>query len=226
METMMKPPPQQPKAVVLLSGGQDSTTALAWAVKKYGRGNVHALSIDYGQRHAKEITAAVAIAKMLRAPHRVASVRVDLSGTLASGEPSTLAARIGASPAMVPGRNLILLSMAAGYASSIGADVLIIGACEADAAAFPDCRPAFLIAAEGALGAALSEPMRIVAPLLALSKAATVAMARGIPGCWEALALSWTCYAGGDVPCGECTACVARIKGFADAGEIDPAVAA
>jgi 7-cyano-7-deazaguanine synthase len=220
----MTPLPQKPKAIVLLSGGADSTIALAWATKKYGRGNVHALTVDYGQKHAREITAAAAIAKVFRTPHRVASVRVDLSGTLINAEPSDLSVRIGASHAMVPGRNMILLSMAAGYAASQGADTIIIGACELDAAGFPDCRLEFLNAAEVAFRAALGEPLRIVAPLLAMSKAATVVMARSLPKCWDALALSWTCYAGGDTPCGECAACLARAQGFASVGEIDPAV--
>jgi len=201
-------------AVVLLSGGQDSTTALAWAAKTYGRKSVHALSIDYGQRHSRELASAVQIAKALRVPHRVASVRLDLASSLTGGGGSVV----------VPMRNAILLSMAAGYAASIGADVVVIGACETDAAGFPDCRPEFLLAWEKSASLALGTPMRVCAPLLAMSKAAAVKLAREL-GAWDALALSWTCYEGGERPCGGCSACIARARGFSDAGETDPALA-
>jgi 7-cyano-7-deazaguanine synthase len=203
-------------AVVLLSGGQDSTTALAWAVKTYGRKNVHALSVDYGQRHSRELTAAVAIAKRFRVPHRIGSLRLSLSSSLTGGVGSVV----------VPHRNSMLLDMAAGHAKSddVGADVIVIGACEADAAGFMDCRPEFLLAWEKAARLAHERPISICAPLLEMSKAATVRLAREL-NAWEALALSWTCYEGGERPCGECTACIARARGFAEAGEIDPALA-
>lgn len=218
------PPPFRPRAVVLLSGGADSAIAAAWAQRQYKRKNFHALTVDYGQRHAREVQSAVAVAKLFGTPHRVASVRIDLAGTLTTGEASELSERIGANPAMVPGRNMILLSMAAGYAASIGADTLIIGACEEDSPGFPDCHPAFIAHAQTALTAALGTSIRVVAPLLRMTKAATIALARTLPGGWEALALSWTCYEGGEKPCGACTACLARARGFEQSGETDPAV--
>jgi 7-cyano-7-deazaguanine synthase len=211
-------------AVVLLSGGMDSTIVLAWALRQYGRDFTHALSIDYGQRHARELEAAVRIAKHFRVSHRVASVRIDLAGSLVDAYDADLSRRANVSPDIVPMRNAILLSMAAGYAARAGADTVCIGACEMDVAGFPDCRPEFLSAAQHAFTLATGEPISIVAPLLAMGKGATVKLARELPGCWDALALSWTCYRGGEQPCGECSACVARADGFAHAGECDPAM--
>jgi 7-cyano-7-deazaguanine synthase len=210
-------------AVVLLSGGADSAIALAWARMEYGA--VHAFSVDYGQKHARELEAAVLIAKHLRVPHRTASLRMDLGGSLTSDDTSH-AESIGASTAMVPGRNAILLDMAAAYAVKVGADTVVIGACGADAGGFPDCRPEFLVAQRRSMSLAMGAPIQLVAPLLVMTKAATLTLARTLPKAWDALGMSWSCYLGGERPCGECGACVARAKGFADAGETDPALVA
>jgi 7-cyano-7-deazaguanine synthase len=209
-------------AVVLLSGGADSAIALAWARMEYG--SVHAFSIDYGQKHIRELEAAVKIAKLMRVPHSGGSLRMELDGSLAGGD-TTHAESIGASTAMVPGRNAMLLDMAAAKAIRVGADTVVIGACLADSLGFPDCRPEFLVAHRRSMALSMGKPIELVAPLLVMTKAATLKLARTLPRAWEALALSWSCYLGGERPCGECGACVARAKGFADAGETDPALA-
>lgn len=210
-------------AVVLLSGGLDSAVALAWAVKTYGLTKVHALSVDYGQRNVRELKSAIAIAKMFKISHRISAVRLDLGGELVSGTPSELSKRTKTSPAVVPARNSILLSMAAGYAATVGADVLVIGACATDAANFPDCTFSFLEKLEKAISTGLGEHIYICAPLLSLSKEEIVNMAKVTDRAWDAVKLSWSCYKDGDAPCGSCSACSFRSEGFIKAQSADPA---
>lgn len=212
--------------VVLLSGGMDSAVALALVRQKYRRDDVHTLSVDYGQRHAQELSSAVAISKAFRVRHRVASVRVDLAGELTSGTASEVAVRTGASPAMVPMRNAILLSMASGYAASVGASSVVIGACADDAVGFPDCRPEFLRAWATVAQLALNEQMSVIAPFVSMTKAQIVRLAFVTPGAWHALRLSRSCYLEAPAPCGSCSACVARARGFEEAKFADPALEA
>jgi 7-cyano-7-deazaguanine synthase len=216
------------RAVVLLSGGQDSTTCLYWARPRFDA--VHAVSIDYGQRHRTELVAAAEIARMAGVTHEVLSLHalsalggnalvnnalpVDGSGGL-GGLPSTF----------VPMRNVLFLTLAAARAVLLGGRpaVVVCGACETDFSGYPDCRRATMDAAERALSLAVDAPVRIDTPLMALDKAETVRLARSLPGCWEALALSVTCYQGLRPGCGACPACELRARGFAEAGEADPA---
>lgn len=194
-------------AIVLLSGGLDSTVCIYWARSRYER--VRAVSVDYGQRHKRELVAAKKIA------------------TLAGVELRTLKASIPWPPMagdVLPGRNTILLGIASAHLTAWsggeGGDV-VIGCCGADAAVFHDCRPEFLLAAGKAAALGLGVPVNVVAPLVDRSKAQTILIAREV-GAFDALAHSWTCYRGGDSPCGECSSCVARARGFAEAGEVDP----
>jgi hypothetical protein len=100
---------------------------------------------------------------------------------------------------------------------------VVCGACETDYSGYPDCRRSTLDAVEGALSLAVDGRVRVVTPLMALTKADTVRLARTLPGCWEALALSVTCYHGRRPGCGGCPACVLRSRGFTEAFEADPA---
>lgn len=208
----------------------DSAIALAYL----GAVNVRALAIDYGQTHFRELEAARAIAKLLRVSFRLASVRAVLAGALVDGSVAELATERAFSPAMVPGRNMIFLSLAAAYAGSVGADQVWIGACADDREGFPDCRHAFFRAAENALALGLGTGLRINEPLLHMDKKQLVEFARTIPKAWDSIALSWSCYHPRSLegvsalpvvlPCLECGACLARARGFAEAGETDPAV--
>lgn len=100
---------------------------------------------------------------------------------------------------------------------------IVTGVCETDFSGYPDCRRATMDALELALSHAVARPVRVVTPLMYLSKAETVRLARRLPGCWEALARSVTCYHGSRPGCGTCPACELRARGFAEAGERDPA---
>lgn len=223
------------KAIVLLSGGQDSTTSLFWAKMHYDE--VDAVSIFYGQRHAAELQAAREIAEMAGVPHFQAEApilqRLSDSALVDSGKELTGAGgRVdtampqGLPSSFVPGRNMLFLATAAAVAVKHGARDIVTGVCQTDFSGYPDCRREFIDAMEKAATLAMPSscgPIRIITPLMYLTKAETVHMARRLPGAWEALARSITCYNGKRPGCGTCPACELRAKGFAEAGIADPA---
>ncbi len=218
-------------AVVLLSGGMDSATALAVAAASHR--SVHCLTVLYGQRHAREVRSARNLARFFHVDrHHV--VRLPLGPLLRSALTNRSrplphagrAARRGAIPATyVPARNTILLSVALGYAESVGADSVYIGANAIDYSGYPDCRPEYFRAFEHlarlATRAGVEQrwALRVEAPLLRLSKADIVRLGERLGVPW---AMTWSCYAGGVRPCGRCDSCVLRAKGFAEAGRPDP----
>jgi 7-cyano-7-deazaguanine synthase len=224
-------------SIVLLSGGQDSTTCL-FAELDRGR-NVRALTLTYGQRHASEVDAARRVAAIAGVPHDVhhlavlselgGSALVDGGKLTADGGRADDACPGGLPSSFVPGRNLVFLAVAAAYAVRWGAHTIVTGVCQTDYSGYPDCRREFVDAMELAAALAMpssSRPLRIETPLMLVTKAETVAMARRIPGCWEAIAQTVTCYEGMRPGCGECPACLLRARGFADAGEVDPCATA
>jgi 7-cyano-7-deazaguanine synthase len=222
------------KAVVLLSGGLDSATTLAVA-RKNGY-EVFALSFDYGQRHGRELQGARKIASFFDVgEHLVLKIPLgELGGSALTDKRIHIPSgkgpwREGASiPATyVPGRNLILLSFAAAYAEVLGAEAVFIGANALDYSGYPDCRPEFLrrferTVAKGTRRGVSGKPLRIIAPLLHLSKADIVRLGAslGVP-----FLLTWSCYRGGKRPCGRCDSCLIRAKGFAEAKMKDPLIA-
>ncbi|MCC8076087.1 MAG: 7-cyano-7-deazaguanine synthase QueC [Clostridiales bacterium] len=225
------------KALVLSSGGVDSTTALALAVEQYGRENVVALSISYGQKHDKEISSAKAVAQH----YGVEQLFLDLTDIFQYSDCSLLrqsdediplesyAEQIeetgGETPVStyVPFRNGLFLSCAASIALSKGCGVLIYGAHADDAAgfAYPDCSPAFHQAMDAAVYEGSGHQLRIEAPFVRWTKAQVVkkGLELGVP--YE---LTWSCYQGGDKPCGQCGTCLDRAKAFAENGVPDPAL--
>jgi 7-cyano-7-deazaguanine synthase len=214
------------KGVVLFSGGQDSTTCLYWAKVVFDE--VQALSFDYGQKHRVELDAGAAIAELAGVERAVVAVPsfAQLSDTALVGS-QDIAQPDGELPTtFLPGRNLVFLSIAAGLAAERGIADIVTGICQTDYSGYPDCRDEFRIAMEQAASVGTAQVLRIHAPLMWLTKAETVRLARRLPGCWDALALSHTCYKGQRPACGECPACRLRAKGFADAGETDPACVA
>jgi 7-cyano-7-deazaguanine synthase len=224
------------KAMVVLSGGQDSTTCLYWAKAVFKE--VHAVTFDYGQRHALELDAARTVARMAGvASHEV----VEVPGVLRSRSPLTdpnveletysdfesMDAIIGdrVELTFVPMRNAFFLTLAANLALARDCYHLVTGVCQQDNANYPDCRQTFIEAQESTINEALGiDTFRIHAPLMSLSKAEIVRFAQQIPGCMDAMAYSHTCYAGQFPPCGECHSCVLRAHGFAQAGVSDPLV--
>ena len=223
-----------PRAVVLLSGGLDSTTALA--VAKSRGFELFALSVDYGQRHRVELERAAAVARALGASeHR--TVKLDLRAIGGSaltddiGVPkdrSDDAIGHGVPVTYVPARNTILLGLALGYAETVGAFDLFIGANVLDYSGYPDCRPEFLEAFERLANLATKAAVeghgtfRVHAPLLRLTKADIIreGLRRGVD-----FSLTLSCYdPDADArACGRCDSCRLRLKGFAEAGLRDPA---
>ena len=232
------------KALVILSGGQDSTTCLFWAVNLWGAENVHAITFNYGQRHAVEMVAARQVA--MRAGINT-HIMVDVSGgILQSSSPLTdLKAELEQytdaeqmeqvigdrrEDTFVPMRNALFLTIAANRAEAMGIRNIVLGVCQMDNANYDDCRQVFLDATEQYINTALGHDhrgtprIRLVAPLMLLTKADTVRMARDLPGCWEALAYSHTSYDGKYPPTGMNHANVLRADGFEKAGLPDPLV--
>lgn len=225
------------KALVLCSGGVDSTTLLAGAVARFGAENVYALSISYGQRHIREIEAARAVA----AHYGVEQRFLDLEAIFADSACSLLAhsdeavptgaygeqqetAEGGVVSTYVPFRNGLFLSSAASMALSLGCEVVLYGAHHDDAAgnAYPDCSMEFVEAMNRAIVEGTGGELVLEAPFVALAKADIVreGLALGVP--YE---LTWSCYEGGEVPCGVCATCLDRAAAFAANGVEDPALA-
>lgn len=214
-------------AVVLLSGGQDSTTCLAWALENFEA--VHAVSFYYGQRHRREINAACDIAAEAGVAHHHV---LDLSRLFDQVAKSALLERgtdIGAQshhdpglPAsFVPYRNVYFITTAAAYAYQHGIGNLVAGICQTDYSGYPDCRNEFAKAINTALTLASAQPLEIHTPLMWMTKAETVEMIHDM-GCESLLRWSHTCYEGAVPPCLQCPACVLRAKGFTEAGVPDP----
>lgn len=217
------------EALVVLSGGQDSATCMAWAATVFDK--IHALSFDYGQRHKRELESALAIAEMFGASMSIVGVdalRANPSSGLTRSDidVSTIDPDTALPKSFVPGRNLIFLTSASSIALSRGIHDVVTGVCQTDFSGYPDCRRDTIDALERAinLGNAGLGGVRIHTPLMHLTKAETVLLAKRLNLGWEAIAKSWTCYEGGEKPCGICPACVLRMKGFSEAGLPDPAI--
>ncbi len=210
-------------ALVLFSGGQDSTTCLFWALERFSQ--VRTVSFDYGQRHRIELDAVRKITRLAGVPSRVITISGfrELGGNALTDE---IDVNVQAGPdklpnTFVPGRNLIFLSYAAAYAYQLGIKDLVAGVCQTDYSGYPDCRQNTIEALQLALSLGMDTPFIIHTPLMDLTKAETVRLAREV-GAMEALAFSHTCYNGDFPPCGECPACVLRARGFSEAGVADP----
>ena len=225
------------RVVVLLSGGIDSTTCLALAIKAYGAEQVLALTTFYGQKHKKELEAARAVSRY----YGVAQHEADLTQAFVYSNCSLLAqsseaikhesyasqlAELGGSGTVatyVPFRNGLFLAFAASIAVSVGAEVVYYGAHADDAAgrAYPDCTPEF----EEAMGRAIYEgsghTCSLEAPLLNLNKAGVVKTGLELKAPYE---LTWSCYEGGERPCGTCGTCRDRAQAFKANGVVDPAL--
>jgi 7-cyano-7-deazaguanine synthase len=229
-----------PKALVVLSGGQDSTTCLFWAKQKFDE--VHAITFDYGQRHALEIDAAHTVARMAgAASHEVVSVPnclVSASPLISENSLEQYASHaamekiIGGrrEATFVPMRNALFLTIAANRAEALGIPNLVTGVCAMDNANYDDCRAIFINAAQFYINTALGHDHRgtpsikIHAPLMYMTKAETVQLSSELPGCWEALAHSHTSYDGKYPPTDMNHANVLRAEGFLQAGLPDPLV--
>ena len=228
------------KALVVLSGGQDSTTCLFWARQRFDE--IHAVTFDYGQKHARELDAALIVAKRAGvASHEIVKVGPILAGRSPLTNPAEELERYESFEQMdrvigdrveltfVPMRNALFIVLAANRAACLGINDLVTGVCQQDNANYPDCRQVFIDATRGMIDEALGlcggdAGFLIHAPLMNLSKAQSIALAKTLPGCMEALAYSHTSYAGDYPPLDQNHASVLRAQGFLEAGEPDPLV--
>ncbi len=209
--------------VVIYSGGMDSFTLLNLALARGHK--VHALSFDYGQRHVRELDSARAVCADLGLPHQILDIRsvnAAMAGSSLTSElpvPEGHYEEDGMKATVVPNRNMILLSLATGYAVTVGASAVWYGAHGGDHAIYPDCRPEFVEKMDAVCRIANYDPVRIEAPFLAMDKGQILA---------EGLRLgldysqTWTCYNGRDKACGRCGSCVERLEAFASNGVTDP----
>lgn len=224
------------KALVLSSGGVDSTTCLGLAVEQYGRENVVSLSVFYGQKHKKEMEAAQKVADWYQVEH----LTLDLETIFQYSDCSLLShsdreipqesyaeqlKKTEGSPVStyVPFRNGLFLASAASIALSKGCSVIYYGAHSDDAAgnAYPDCSDAFHRAMGEAIYLGSGDQLTLEAPFVTWTKADVVrkGLEIGVP-----YKLTWSCYEGGDKPCGKCGTCIDRAQAFALNGVEDPAL--
>ncbi|MFQ6793052.1 MAG: 7-cyano-7-deazaguanine synthase QueC [Thomasclavelia sp.] len=222
------------KALVLFSGGLDSTTALAMAINEYGKDNVIALSISYGQKHNKEIEAAKNIANYYKIEH----LYLDLAKIFVYSDCSLLDHSNQAIPhqsyakqlennegkpvsTYVPFRNGLFLSSATSIALSKKCDVIYYGVHSDDAAgnAYPDCSDIFNAAMNQAIYEGSGHQLYIKAPFVNLSKADVVKIGLELNVPYQ---LTWSCYEGNEQPCGKCGTCLDRQEAFLKKGVVDP----
>jgi 7-cyano-7-deazaguanine synthase len=212
------------RGVLILSGGVDSTTLL-YKMRSDGY-EVDALTFNYAQRHKKEIDCARTIAERLHVVHRI----VDL-GSLASllGDSALLGGKDvpschyteeAAKKTVVPNRNMIMLSIASGYAEAHEIPEVFYAAHKNDSTIYPDCRPEFVQALRPAIRLATAwHPVELQAPLVDMSKAEIVRMGLALQVPYE---LTWSCYRGEERPCRTCPTCIEREEAFALNGRQDP----
>lgn len=212
-------------AVVLLSGGQDSTTCLFWAKKKYQ--DVSAVIVDYGQRHRVELESAKKVAEIAKVPFDVLDLRffkeIGNSSLFTDNDVNEKHPCDDELPSsFVPGRNLIFITVAAMFAYKSNADAVVTGVCQTDYSGYPDCRNLTMQSLACTIALGMDKNIKIETPLMFLTKAETVQLAIDLPGCMEALEYSHTCYNGEFPPCFQCPSCILRAKGFQEAGVPDP----
>jgi len=235
------------KALVIFSGGQDSTTCLGYALENFKE--VSCVTFDYGQRHVIEVESAANVISYFvdRTGRSIGWKLVDVKNILVSASPLTskneletyddhasMEVTIGdrIEKTFVPMRNALFVTIAFNLAVAIGAKTIITGVCQADNANYPDCTENFISSIEASCNEALgnSRPgyghnwITISTPLMHLSKAHSVLLARALPHTMGALAYSHTAYDGKYPPTGKDHASVLRAHGFEEAGVADPLV--
>jgi 7-cyano-7-deazaguanine synthase len=223
------------RALVLFSGGQDSTTALAWALERFSA--VETIGFDYGQRHRVELECRETILAALPALSSTYADRLGpdhlldlktlgaISDTALTSESEIAFAETGLPTTFVPGRNLIFLTFAAALAYRRDCKHIVLGVCETDYSGYPDCRDDTIKAMQVALGLGLDRRLVLHTPLMWRDKAQTFALAKtlgGKPLLDLVVEESHSCYLGDrskrhlwGYGCGHCPACDLRARGFA-----------
>lgn len=220
------------KSVVLFSGGIDSTTALYWALAKGP--SVHALSFDYGQRHRVEIRMARKLVRKLGIPQTIFKLDLKQVGGSALTDSSIEVPRYnnlsqikhGPPATYQPFRNGVLLALTAAWGEPRGFTEIVCGFNIIDSPDYPDTRPVFVKAMEKAINAGTRTafgrpPMKISTPLIGMKKSAIIRLGTSLHADY---AYSISCYAGEEIPCRSCSACLLRERAFAEAGFEDPLI--
>ncbi|MFM8905807.1 MAG: 7-cyano-7-deazaguanine synthase QueC [Verrucomicrobiota bacterium] len=211
------------RTALIYSGGVDSTVLLAHLLAE-GR-EVHCLSVDYGQRHRRELEAARAICAHYGVDHRLADLRALAplfgSNALTGGVkvPEGHYEEESMKATVVPNRNMLLISVATAWAVSLRAESVAYGAHGGDHAIYPDCRPEFAEALDRAVRLADWHEVRLERPFVKMDKAAIVRRGAELD---VPFGLTWSCYVGGERHCGKCGTCVERKEAFRLAGVADP----
>ncbi|MFO8017351.1 MAG: 7-cyano-7-deazaguanine synthase QueC [Promethearchaeia archaeon] len=224
-------------ALVVFSGGQDSTTCLIWALRKFEE--VTAISFKYNQRHEVELKWAKKIVQALRenkkikmnwlngnkiVEHKIVKIPFIsnlLETAMIQEDEITTNAETGLPTTFVPGRNILFLTIAASWAYQKHIDNLVTGVGQTDFSGYPDCRNSTMKSLQNTLTLGLERGMMIHTPLMRKTKADTVRMMDEL-GDIELFKYTHTCYRGERPACGECPACKLRLKGFQEAGIEDP----
>lgn len=218
------------KAIVLLSGGLDSTTAL-YVAKSQGYDEIYALTFIYGQKHDKELQSAITVARKAEVKeHKIVNLMLNQWSGCSLTDPNMEiqdgnAERQDIPDTYVPARNMVFLSVAASWADALNITDIFIGVSEVDYSGYVDCREEFIKAMEQAinsgtvLGAEKKQHITIHTPFMHITKAKEIQ--------WGAelgvdFSQTWTCYRGGEKPCGTCDSCLLRAKAFKEAGIEDP----
>jgi 7-cyano-7-deazaguanine synthase len=216
-------PSKPDKVVVIYSGGMDSFTLLHQVINEGKR--VYALSFNYGQKHSKELHYAQKVSDELGIPHKIVDITAINQLLLGSSLTDDIEIPEGhyeeesMKSTVVPNRNMIMLSLAVGYAVSIGATAVYFGAHGGDHAIYPDCRPEFVEKMDAVSKIANYEPVEILAPFLNSDKIDILkaGLALGLD-----YGKSWTCYNGRERACGKCGSCRERLEAFEKNGQKDP----
>jgi 7-cyano-7-deazaguanine synthase len=213
------------KTVVLLSGGVDSSVLLYWCAKKK-KMDVHALAIDYGQRHAREIESAREIAESLGVPFTVFEIK-NLASILPGSSLTDPSVSVPhghykeetMKKTVVPNRNMIFISIATAFAIAHGMDGVAIAPHAGDHTIYPDCRPAFINLMARAVRVADWKKIKLWRPFNKVDKTTVVRVGYklGVP-----FEKTWSCYEGGELHCGRCGACIERKEAFQLAEVPDP----
>ncbi len=211
---------EKDKVVLIFSGGMDSTTLLYDLIRRDKE--IYALSINYNQRHKKELEYAKKTTKKLNINHKIIDLSV-LSDILQGSALTTPNISVpeghyedeNMKMTVVPNRNMIFLSLAIGYAISIKAKKIYYGAHKGDHAIYPDCRPEFIEAIKKVAQLVDYEPIEIYAPYLYIDKGDIAKIGKKLNVDYS---LTWTCYKGKDKACGVCGSCTERLEAFKKAG--------
>lgn len=218
------------KAIVLLSGGLDSSTAL-YVAKNEGFDELYALTFKYGQKHDREIRSAIAVGQAAGVKeHKIVELMLNQWKGCSLTDPELKiqdgdTERHTIPDTYVPARNMVFLSVAASYADALNITDIFIGVSEVDYSGYVDCREEFIRSMEHTintgtvLGAEKKKKITLHAPFLHLTKAEEIrtGMELGVD-----FGLTWSCYRGGEKPCGTCDSCLLRAKAFQEAGIKDP----